>query len=323
MKKQYIILVLLIVILSIYLWKHQANQIHYKLPQLKQISTEDISKVKINHLDEDIIIKKKNSHWLLGPNNYPADENRIRDLIKAIADLKISALVSTSKQYDRYSLTDENKIAVKAWQKEDVIRNFEIGKAGEDYRSAYIKLADNPNIYLTQENLRRKFNTTVSNLRDKTVLSFNTKKIKTIEIEKQDKNMVLNKEIAEISKANKDKQRKEPHREKTIWKTKKDNKVETQKVNNLLQTVNNLSCENYLEHKSKQDLQSSTSDYTLKFVSSSKEHTLNIYSQKEKEDIKYWGISSDNDYSFELAKTHGERIIDSINSFFNTASKSN
>ncbi len=49
---------------------------------------------------------KKHDTWVVGPKSYPADKQKVKDMVEVIESLAVTALVSESKNYIRYELND-------------------------------------------------------------------------------------------------------------------------------------------------------------------------------------------------------------------------
>ena len=60
-KKEYLVLVVLIVALSLYLALHRRDKSHYRLPELPRVAEKDISKVEISKQDKTIVLNKKDN----------------------------------------------------------------------------------------------------------------------------------------------------------------------------------------------------------------------------------------------------------------------
>ena len=193
LKKEYILLAAVIIGLGAYLIFQKTDRTHYRLPEPSKISKDDISKIEIKTADRTIEIKKKDGEWVIGPKAYPADADRIREMLETIAALKLTALISESKNYVRYDLNEAKRLAVKAFSGNSLLREFDIGKTAPTYQHTFVKLAGDPNVYHARGYFRTKFDQSVDDLRDQRVLSFEKVQIKDVEI-------VYNKETYHLSR---------------------------------------------------------------------------------------------------------------------------
>jgi len=93
-KKEYIILVLIIAALSTYLLMRSSDRTLYRLPEVAALNKSEISKIEISQSDRSIILKKRDNHWYLEPAGYLADETKVNAMLNVFEDLTLTALVS-------------------------------------------------------------------------------------------------------------------------------------------------------------------------------------------------------------------------------------
>jgi hypothetical protein len=335
-KKEYIILGAVIVILLGYLLFQSRDKVHYKVPVLDPVKNEDIDKVEIKKSDETITLVKKDSQWLIHPQGYPTDADKVDRIMKTITQLTLTDLVSKSKNYILYDLTEEKAIHVKAFNKDVELRDFEIGKVASTYGHTFVKIKDNPNVYYASESFRSHFDTKVSDLRDKTVMKLDSNEISEVTIEKEGQTYVFAKNVkpveppkVELDKVedNKKEEKKEgedkpaavepPKPEEQItWLMPDGKKGKKSQLDSLINQLTNLSCQEYIEGKSKEDFKTEAPIYTLK-LKGSKDYILTFFPKpetKEGEETpqggeKYPVISSENAYPFLLSSWKAEQIM--------------
>ena len=123
-KKEYVILVLVIIALALYLTFRRTDMTHYTLPELPDVSRQDISRIVITKPGETISLVKQDGRWILEPKGYPADHVKVETMVEVLDKFTLSALVSESKSYDRYDLSDERRLSIKAWEGETLKRDL-------------------------------------------------------------------------------------------------------------------------------------------------------------------------------------------------------
>ncbi|MGW8187318.1 MAG: DUF4340 domain-containing protein, partial [Desulfobacterales bacterium] len=226
LKKEYVILAVVIVGLSIYLLTRQTDRTLYRLPQLPPVSAKSITRIDINGPDGTISLNRADDSWTIGEQKYPADRAKVSQMLDAISDLSLTAMMSESKDYVRYDLTDKNKISVKAWAGTTPERDFDIGKVGPSFRHTFVKLAGDANVYQAQNNFRTTFEEGVEDLRDKSVLSFAASDIQQIRLTKGTETMTLarhesplaeTEETGEKEEGDKAKETSPPLKAKMVW----------------------------------------------------------------------------------------------------------
>lgn len=335
-KKEYIILGAIIVILLGYLLFQSRDKVHYKVPVLDTVKNEDIDKVEIKKSNETITLVKKDSQWLIHPQGYPTDADKVDRIMNTITQLTLTDLVSKSKNYTLYDLTKEKAIHVKVFNKDAELRDFEIGKVASTYGHTFVKIKDNPNVYYARESFRAHFDTKVSDLRDKVVMKLDSNEISEVTIEKEGQTYVFAKNVKpieppaiELDKAEdkKEGEKKEgvdkpeavepPKPEEQItWLLPDGNKGKKSQIDSLINQLTNLSCQEYIEDKTKEDLTTQAPIYTLK-LKGSKDYIITFFPKpetKEGEETpsggeKYPVISSENAYPFLLSSWKAEQIM--------------
>lgn len=308
-KKEYIILVIVIVALSLYLYSRKSDKIHYQLPNISDIAETEITKIEIVQSGNSIILNKKDDKWRIG-QKYPADTSKVEKMLDAIKNLTLTTLVSESENYNRYDLSDDKKISVKAWATDNKIREFEIGKVASSWRHTFVKLPNNPSVYHAKENFRSAFEQTVDALRDKNVLAFNKNEIQQISISKDKQTTVFSQKQIPVEIDVKDEaENTEQKNSEIIWENANGEKQDEAKINSLLGELSNLRCEKYIVDKTKNDFEAPEYVINLKGM---QKYSLSIFAPKDKEIKNRPAVSSTNDYPFILSMRQADNIIKSL-----------
>ncbi|MFC1858224.1 DUF4340 domain-containing protein [Thermodesulfobacteriota bacterium] len=299
-KKEYFILAVIIVALALYLVFHKTDRTHYQLPDISMISSKDISKLEINRSDVSILLNKKSDDWFIGEEEYLADPDKSKDMLEVIEDLTMTALVSESKNYVRYDLGDDKKLAVKAWDGSSLKRDFEIGKSANTFRHTFVRMAGDPNVYHARGNFRATFDQTIDKLRDKSVLSFEQSEIQEIQVT-EDKSLLVavQKGAPTIDLQMNEKAAEAPQAEapQPIWQDADAKGLDKSKVESLLSPLSELKCEAYIYDRKKDDFKEPTYLIRLK---GAEEYTLSIFAKIKEDDNKYPAITSQNNFPFYL-----------------------
>jgi len=320
-KKEYLILTGVMAALILYLVLHRSDRTHYKLPDITRVSGKQISKLEIGKADKTLVLNKKDNTWYIDPKGYPADSDKVKNMIDIIEKLTLTALVSESKNYVRYDLTHDKKITVKAWNGKTLSREFDIGKAANTYQHTFVRLATDSNVYHARGDFRRKFNRTVDELRDKTVLSYTQKHIREITLTKDKKSITLTQnQISEQEGKKKDKADTTSEKPETqiVWQDADGKKVDKERINSLLSFLNRLQCETYITDEKKDDLKNPT--YAV-VVKGDKEYSLSVFAKKEKDAKTYPAISSENEYPFLLSNSQVDTIKTKIHELLEVKEK--
>lgn len=308
-KKEYIILLLIIIALSVYLFTRSTDRTHYQLPALARLEPGNITKIEISIKTDTMVLKKKDNQWYLEPKGYLADANKVNAMLSVFETLSLAALVSESKDYQRYDLDPAKRINAKAWQEDALMRDLDIGRAAPSFRHTFIKLSDDSRVFHANENFRAKFEQTLDNLRDHGVLSFKVDDIQEVHITKdQSTAEMVRKEVPVEPAAAQSEQSDTPQpiAVKFEWQDRNGKKVNAQNLNRFLTALSNLNCARYIDDRQKDSF--SEPIYSVK-LTGSQEHQLKIFAMLEKDADNYPAVSSGSDYAFLLSNVQVQQIM--------------
>ncbi len=288
-KKEYILLALLIVSSIGYLVFKKTDRVHYTLPELGTLKADDISSIETSRAGQKTVLVKKDKAWYISPSNWRADQTKVSEMLEKIAGLTVTELVSESKAYERYQLDNANKTVLKAFSGKELKRELDFGKAAPTNSHTYVRLPGDGRVYLAGGDLPRLFQTPVAELRDMQVLNFAPEEITTIEILDSGKSMVLVKEALPAENT------KEPAKDAVklfAWKNGKGVSVDKATIDTLLSGLSRVYCEKYLDDSMKASLVNPA--LSLKFKGA-REYTLSIF-EKDGEIVP--AVSSENGSPF-------------------------
>jgi hypothetical protein len=310
-KKEFIILGIIVCGLLLYISQRNPDKISYQLPDIPAVAKKEITKIELSKGETPIVIKKKDDKWYIDPQGYLADSNKVKGMLDGVEHLNLAALVSESKNYNRYDLDDQNKIQIKAWQGETLKRDFLVGKTASGSQNTFVRLARDDRVYQAQENLRSKFEVTIDNLRDKTVLSFNSSEIQEIKVAKGAESMtfIRTQETGENSpskEADTVSAKPPPEEVKTTWQTADGKKVDETRLNRLLSTLSKLDCQKYIDDRKKEEFTDPAYAIVLR---GTQDYSLSVFAKSSEGNEHYPAVSSGNDYPFELSKWQAEELM--------------
>jgi hypothetical protein len=313
-KKEYMVLGIVIVFLAAYLVFHDSNRSRYVLPQTPKLDEKEISRIDIKAGDGNITLTRKGADWFIGEKAWPADPTKVTPMLTAIADLRLTALVSEAKAYERYDLAEDKRISVTAFAGEKEVRRFDIGKAADTYQHTFVMLPNDPNVYHALKNFRRTFEDKAEALRNMKVMTVIPENIKEIQLASGGKTETITRnempapvkeeKPGEDKKAESDKTPddvkagKDAPAAKTItgWQKAAGEKIDNETVRRLLSKFSFMSCGSYINDKKKEEFAEPAYSVTLV---SDKPYTLSVFKKKES-DEGYPAVSSENDYPFLL-----------------------
>jgi Domain of unknown function (DUF4340) len=305
-KKEYIILAVLIVALSLYLLLHKRDRTQYELPVLQGLPAAHINKIEIAKPgDSVIVLERKDDRWLISPGSYPADSGKVSVLLETIENLSLSALVSESKSYERYGLSGSDKIGVKAWTDNELKRDFEVGKEASSFQHTFVKIAGDDRVFQARENFRGRFDQTLDSLRDKTVLKFEPLEVESIEVRDAQKTVTFVRKSVPVEVSAGQKSKAPSTGGEVVWES-SEGSADEAKLTQLLTSLSALKCKGYIYDRKKNDFKNPV--YSLK-LKGSEVYSLSLFSEDDKNKSDYLGVSSQNDSPFLLPKNQAARIM--------------
>nr|NJM04279.1 DUF4340 domain-containing protein [Desulfobacula sp.] len=172
MKKEYLILIALILLFSAYLFLHKENRDHYTLPEIDKIDTSELTGLALERKEGPLGFTRKDKQWVLTDKEYPADQASVDGMLDVLKTLKLSALVSEKQDLKRYELDEDHRILVKALKGEKSVFEFALGKTAPSQNHTFVMLKDDKNVYHAGGNLKTHFDKTLEDFRDKKVMEF-------------------------------------------------------------------------------------------------------------------------------------------------------
>ena len=310
LKKEYIILAVVIVALVGYLMSRKQDRNLYELPQVAAVQAKEITRIELTKDGETVRFIKEGSDWKISPGNYPADSGKVKEMLDVMEDLTLTELISESENYQRYDLDDIDGIDLKCWNRDDLRFELLIGKAAESFNHTFVKLPENHAVYQARGNFRNKFDMEKGGFREKTVLAFDKETIGLVKIEAGEDSEAFKKEAAASAPGDADQKEKPAAGNsdgKPQWTDAGGEAADAVKINSLISSLVDLKCEKYLEGKTKADLSDPVYSITLK---GAKDYTLSLYAEiKEGDESFFPAVSSENDYPFLLSQWRSENIM--------------
>ena len=314
-RKEYFILALVIIALSVYLIMRRDDRALYKLPEVPPLSQKEITKLQISQGDTVIVLNKKDDKWYIAPKDYPTDTGKVKNMLDQLEKLTLTALVSESKNYNRYDLIEDTKINVKAWQADKLRRDVDVGKTASSFRHTFVKTAGDDRVFHARGNFRNTFDVKLDDLRDKTVLAFKPAEIQQIELTKNRQSLLLTRtrtDAKQESQTASNEETASAPTPKTSWQTAEGQIGDESALNQLLSVLSNLRCKQFIDDRKKEDFNAPTFSVQLK---GAQEFKLSLFAKSEEEDTDYPATSSMSDYPFLLSANQADRFMKAPSEF--------
>ena len=309
MKKEYIILTVLIVLLSAYLFFKKENADNYTLPAIEKVDAGAVTAVEIEKKNQPKIrLTRKDKTWTIAQDAFPADMNRVQTMLDTLKTFNLTALVSQKADTYRYLLDEQERIKVCYFIKDKEVFSFFVGKDVPTFNHTFVMLASDPNVYHAEGSFRRDFEHDVDGLRDKKILSISGKEVKQLSVSKDKLSKTV---TATTSKT-------EGEAQERSWKVPGGKPVDKKTVDSFLALFSFLKCDTYPLDLSKAGLEKQTPVYTVQ-IEAKKPVVLKLY--KAGETKKWQGTSSMNDYAFLLNDFDAKKITQAIDTFLGIKKK--
>ena len=308
-KKEYLILVTIIIALSVYLIMRRADRTLYELPEIPKVSQNKITRLEITKGKAVIDLNKKDDRWYIAPKEYRADDDKVKNMLSNIEKFTLTALVSESKNYSLYDLAGEEKINVKAYQEDSLKRDVDVGKAASSFRHTFVKTAGDDRVFHARGNFRNTFDTTIDDLRDKRVLTYSPSDIQQILVTQEKKSfMVKRTQLPEKEETSSDDKNENVSTaaQKDVWQTPDGSTGDDAAVNRLLNRLSNLRCEQFIEDRSKDDFPNPQITVQL---NGNQQYSLSIFTKSDEKETEQPATSSASKYAFLLTDSEAENIM--------------
>jgi len=308
LKKEYLILFGVIVVLLVFLLSGRKDKMSYRVPDLERVDEENITKIEISIKGDTIILSGKDSRWTIMPQEYLADSDKVSSMLDIIANLTLTELAAEKKDFQRYELDEEKRISVYAYSGDELVRSFDVGKVFSTYRHTFVKVGEDPRVYFARESFRSTFEVDRADLRDKTVMTFDLNEITGILIEQEDSTLHFSKTIMPAESPSPETTEEPaipPAEGQEAWVTEDGTKGSKTDIDSILSQLSDLKCDSFIEDKSKDDFMEPI--YSVN-ITGGKDYSLLIYAKDEDED-KYPAVTSETSHVVFLASWKAENIM--------------
>ncbi|MBW2030963.1 MAG: DUF4340 domain-containing protein [Deltaproteobacteria bacterium] len=308
-KKEYLVLALVIIALSAYLFLRHEDRSGYSLPKLPPLPKAAIDRIEIAKGGRTLTLQRKDDRWVLPPEGYRADPEKVRQILDTLEGLALTALVSERRSYERYGLDEQGRIRVKAWAGDQLSRELEIGRVAPSFQHTFVKMGTMEGVYHAQGNFRGSFDLNLDEIRDKKVLAFSESEITQIEIKEKDRAVILSRQQPPVevkTSGGGEGKKGEETRQRPAWKSKDGKEVKEERLKDLLFVLSRLKCSRYLYGRKKEEF---TEPIYRLHLKGAKDYVFSIYSPEGVEGKEYPSTSSESDSPFYLSEGQAKRIM--------------
>jgi hypothetical protein len=299
----------IIVVLVLFLVLSSKDKKSGSIPKIK--SFDNAEEIIIAKNNKQLKLYKKDNKWLINEQAYPADKSKADKLEKDMKGLEITDFISKEPYLTKYELDPEKAVRVTVKDKGKIYRDILIGKASSTYRSAYIKFANDPKIFLAEGNLNEEFNKDVEDLRDKQIYKFERDEVVYFELLYGGKLSFEKKteEVEEKSDGKDAKEKKKTKIDKWICKEYVNTAIDKGKVDSFIMSFSSINADSYSDIN-KKDIQGLVCQIKAKVYNKDIEFKIH---KKDKEN--YLCSSSESPYIFALKEGNVKKFFKSLADF--------
>lgn len=305
MKKEYLLLIAVIIGLCAYLALKQDDRINYDLPTLASVDTAALDQILITKGQAPLTLTKGEEGWTIADQAYPVEDAAVDNLLDTLKDLRLSALVSESGDLVRYELDPDNALHVKAMEKGKVVREVFIGKTAPSFNHTFVMLKDDNRVFQADGSFRNDFGKSVDEFRDKVVLKFKSGDIKKMTLEKEGITQTLTLTAPEEDKSQTD-ETAEQEKPAARWMLPGGETADQTAVQDLLASLSRLECTGFKTDEQTQALNAAAPSFKISLENGTT-FRVNLFPSKEGEDVA--GTSSATPYAFDLASYKASDIL--------------
>lgn len=303
-KKEYIILFSIIIVLALYIALRNNNRIQYDIPEIPGLDRENISGIEINTKAKSVSIRKEGNDWVIGKEKYLALSHMIEDMLDFLEKPVLITVVSDSKNYARYGLDDNSRLEVIASSDKGVLRSVKVGFVANGQMATFIKFENDHRVYSAKKDLREIFSMELEDIRDKKVITFDVDEIDSISLVRSGRKLkAVKKQVLEKTNEANDATK---IVNEYVWQSDDGKELDEAVIMGLLREISSLRCLAYYYDKKKEDFGEPVSIIKIK---GQKEYTLSVFS-KEEGTGDYPVISSGNLSPLKISMWKIDNIID-------------
>jgi hypothetical protein len=317
MKKQYIFLLAAIAVLSAYLALRSPDKVNYELPDLPDVQKKDITAVEMEKQGHRLVLKKDGGAWKTEPDKYPASDDQVDRILDAIVAFTLTDMVSQTKSYDRFDLTDDKKTTVRVFSGDKLKFAFDMGSIAGTRQHTFVRISGDDRVYHARGNLRDRFTADMDDVRDKTVMMFNPNEIREVRLGHLKEALIITRVQVPESPAgdaapgerDPDQEKSKPREKGISWKRADGQPVDEAALERLLSTVTELKCQKYIYDRKKDAF--ADPRYSIAFTGA-RTYSLFFFPGDKEKPEGFPAISSENSSPFILTQYKADEIIAGI-----------
>ena len=159
----------------------RTDRIRYRLPELPLLDATHVHTVVVRQPEETITLTRGDMGWKIEEAGKDADEALVQEAIAAVAELRLTDLVSAGDAPARYQLDSASRLEV-TLVTPSVTRTVWIGRQAITLAHTFVSLPGDRRVFHAEGTLRGLFSRSAADYRNTLVLQFDPEQVSAVEI---------------------------------------------------------------------------------------------------------------------------------------------
>ena len=151
------------------------------------------TKIELEHPGRRVVLERRESQWTMTePVEALADQRNVANLLDAVAGAEISRTLDDIENLPRFGL-DVPSATIRLFDKDQERTTLKLGKSTPVGGSVYVQRNDDTSVLLTSSSLVARIDQKAADLRDKTILSFDDRAVRSLTVRNPDGTVTIDK----------------------------------------------------------------------------------------------------------------------------------
>ena len=309
MTKEVIVILVVIAAALIYLLLQGGQHTHYTVPNLEPLDQKGLTRLVVEKVDETISLENRDGSWILAPQGFPTDKEKVQKAVDAVGSLKLEELISRSGNEAIYDLSADKRIRVSLYKGDELLRQIDFGKGASTYRHTFVRLKDQTEIYQAAGSLRSDLEYKFDEWRDKVIFRIDSNEVTGIRLASAGQQFEFKKKVTQSKTAEAQAEKEGgpvPVPEEAVsWEPvlERPDKVRKDALDSLLTKLQELRCDRF----ETAEVVPGEVLFELEIEAASK-HTLTLFKPAAEDASEILARSSQSPYLFYLSKWSAEGL---------------
>ena len=259
---------------------------------------ESFDEITISKTGSDIQFTLDGSDWYIGKDDFKANQGDINNITKNIKEIKVLDTVgrlSNDEFNERWDLNSEKAITVTALKNGSAVRTIKIGKASSTGSQTYISVGNSKDVYLVSGNMNSVFSKSEDSYKSKAIFALQENGISSVQVNLPSSSWGIEK-VAPVDG-------------EITWGftgSAEKSEADASKVSSWIRQIINLNATSWAADAKPLP---SKKEASVEINGSEGKVTVDVYSEKNGDSVKYIATSNKTSHKFELSEGAAKRYI--------------